>query len=106
MLGRTRQDLIVPVTVELVATERNGGIFLLADLATLGVSLLVQPAVDFQSRIGACRTHQVDDDFMSDQRHAAPIAGDMAEQPMLDFVPFAGPRWLLADLDNHARGIS
>jgi hypothetical protein len=54
---------------------------------------------------GVCRTHQVDDNLVRDERHAAPIAGNMAEQPMLDFVPFAGPRGIMADFDNHARGI-
>ena len=91
--------------MKLVAAETNGGILLLADLASLRVSFLIKPAVHFKPCLRACRADQVDHHLIRGQRHAAPVARDVAEQPMLDFIPFAGPRRIMADLDNHPRGI-
>ena len=91
--------------MKLVPAEPKGGILLLADLAPLRVSFLIQPAVHFQPRTRARRADQVDYHFIRGQRYAAPIACDMAEQSMLDFIPFAGPRRIMTDLDNQSRGI-
>src|SRR5450759_1411905 len=42
---------------------------------------------------------KIHDNGAADQRMSSPILRDMAEQPMLDGVPFAGARWKMADRD-------
>ena len=39
---------------------------------------------------------------MSFKRYTAPVSCDVAEEPVLDLVPFARPRRVMADFDNHA----
>ena len=94
-----------PPEAHLVPAETKGGKLFLAHLPSLRVGFLIKPAVHFKPFIRARRADQVDHYLIRGQRHAAPIARDMAEQPMLDFIPFAGPRRIMADLDNHPRGI-
>ena len=65
------------------------------------------PSVEFgsnlQSSLGDHAGDQVDDDVVTDQGLALPVLGDMAEHPMLDLVPFAGPRREVADVDGQAQ---
>ncbi|MEZ6060400.1 MAG: hypothetical protein R3C19_08570 [Planctomycetaceae bacterium] len=49
-----------------------------------------------------CVAGQLDDDLESFQRLALPVARDVAEQTMLDPVPFAGSRRIVADFESHA----
>ena len=91
--------------MKLVPTDTKGGKLFIADFASLWVSFLIQPAVHFKPFIGACRADQVDHNFMCYQRHATPIARDMAEQAMFDFIPFAGPWRIMANLDSDPRGV-
>lgn len=91
--------------MKLVPADTKGSVLFIADLPSLGVGFLIKPAVHFQPFLRARRADQLDHHLISGQRHAAPVACDVAEQPMLDFIPFAGPRWIMADLDNESGGI-
>src|SRR5262249_35905056 len=82
-----------------------------ANLAQLGlgyrfrllVLIRVEPRLDFQPLLGPRRPDQVDDDLQGLQRNPLPIACDVTEEPMLDLVPLARARWLMAKLARQAR---
>jgi hypothetical protein len=48
--------------------------------------------LDHETGIRGGIANQFDDDFVVDQRQAAPILRNVAEHPMFDLVPFAGAR--------------
>ena len=50
----------------------------------------VQDAVHAESGVGGGCADQIDDDLVGDQWPAAPVHGDLGEQPVFDLVPFAG----------------
>src|SRR5664279_430861 len=52
---------------------------------------------------GGGRGDEVDDDLVADQGPSAPVHRDLPEQPVLDFIPFAGTGWQLADGDLQSR---
>ena len=56
------------------------------------VLLLAQPGFDIQAALGRCTSNEIYNDFMADQRPSSPILCYERKQPMLDLVPFAGPR--------------
>jgi hypothetical protein len=41
---------------------------------------------------------KIDDHLVACQRTAAPVFSDKAKEAMLDFIPFAGARWEMANL--------
>ena len=57
---------------------------------------------DFQASLSRGGGDKLDDDFMTDQRLAAPILGDVTEEPMLDLVPLARRRRKMTDADLQA----
>src|SRR3954454_21381125 len=57
----------------------------------------------FQPLLGSRRANQAHDDFQGFERYSLPVAGDVAEEPVLDLVPLAGARWVVTDLDLEAR---
>ena len=99
-------DLIVPLAVKLIAfddTLREG---VIGYLDTFFVRLCVKPNVNFEARSGASVTDARYDNFVRLERHASPIPCYVTEQSMLDFVPFARPRWVVANFDDQSRLIS
>ena len=76
--------------MKVVRLEIERGEFRVCDLDTCGVLVPVEFGTDLQvcARRGA--GNQIDNDFVTHQRSAAPVLGNMAEQPMVDLVPFAG----------------
>ena len=83
-------DSVVPFAVEVVADKIDGIHFGVGDLDAGGIGVLIELATNFQTCPGRCRSDQLDDDLMADERFAAPVAGNEREQTMLDLVPFAG----------------
>ena len=83
-------ECIVPFPVEGVPGEVDrrhlGGIGLLAGL----ISRLVALGLHSKSRVRRGGRDECDHHFVADQGLASPILGDVAEEPMLDLVPFAG----------------
>ena len=90
-------DRVVPVRVELVAADRQGFDLLFGVGQAGGVFAGVQLGGDGQPGGRGGGGDQLDDGLVAGQRPAAPVAGDLREQPVLDFVPLggAGPMPLL-----------
>ena len=85
--------------MEWVAGDVHGGEFLVGDFDFLWVGSVVELGVDLQSGAGRRGGDQVDDDLVTDQRLAAPVGRDEAEQAMLDLVPLARAWREMADGD-------
>ena len=85
-----RVECVVPLTVEGVPGEVDrrhlGGIGLLAGL----IGGLVALGLHFQPRVRRGGSDECDHHFVTDQGLASPVLGDVAEEPMLDLVPFTG----------------
>ena len=88
--------------MEVVALEVDRGEFGVGDLDLLGVVVLVEAGVDLQALARRRRGDRVDDDLVADERSSAPVLGDVAEQPVFDFVPLAGAGREVADADLKA----
>src|SRR5206468_11470137 len=94
-----RFDGVVPFGVEGVAGEVDGGDVGVADLDPFRVAAFVEARVDAQPGAGRGCGDQVDDHLAADQRLAAPVLADEAEQAVLDLVPLAGAGREVADAD-------
>src|SRR5206468_3152849 len=94
---------VVPFSMELVGPYVQFVELRSCYFAAFLIGALVQPCVYLQPFAGARRADQLDDDFQSFQGNSLPIAGDVAEQAVLDLVPFARARWEMAHFDDHAR---
>jgi hypothetical protein len=77
--------------------EVDLGDLCVADGDPFGVVGLVQAGVDLQAGAGGRARDQVDDRGGVDQRLAAPVVADEAEQAMLDLVPLREPIELTAN---------
>ena len=82
-----------------MAGDRQVVDVLLGVLDAGGVRVGVEFTVDGQSGGRGGVADQVDDDLVGFQWPAAPVHGDLGEQPVLDLVPLAGSRWEVADRD-------
>ena len=89
--------------MKIVPFNIYGGQFLVGDCPSRGVWILVQFAMDGQSRSGRGRGDQVDDHLVTDQRLAAPVHADVGEQAVLDFVPLARAGRKMMHGDGHAQ---
>src|SRR5271165_889531 len=78
------RDRVVPVTVERMAGEIDGG----------------QLGADFEAGVGCGRGDQLDNCTIASQRLAAPVDGDEREETMLDLVPLAGAGRQVANRDR------
>ena len=68
------------------------------DPDALFVAALVEGTLDLEPGFGCCRANQFDDRHAALQRFPAPVLCDVAKHPMLDLVPFRGPRRIVVDL--------
>ena len=55
-----------------------------------GLRVAVEGCFDLETGASRRLADQLDDDFTGDEQLAAPVAGDVAEQAMLDLGPLAG----------------
>jgi hypothetical protein len=74
-----------------VPRDRDGHRFGVADRDPQRVAALVKCGLDPQPGARGRRAEQLDDDLVADQRPAAPVGRDRAEQPMLSLVPLLVP---------------
>ena len=100
-----RSDVIVPFTVELVPVNVDYLEFGVCHFDLERIVFLIQPRMNLEARRCACGSDQVDHDLGGFERNASPVAGDVAEQAVLDLVPLARPWRIVADIDRQARGI-
>jgi len=96
-------DLIVPLAVEIMALDDTLRKILVGYLDALVVGLFIKPSMNLQPISGAGVTDARYDNLMRLKRHASPIPRDVTEQPVLDFVPFARPGWVVANFDDQSR---
>src|ERR1035441_10182571 len=82
---------VVPVAMEGMTLELDGGEFLIRYFHALGIFAFIQFGAHSESGFGAGRRDQLDDGLEAAQGLSAPIEGDKGKQTMFDFVPFAGP---------------
>ena len=66
------------------------------------IAVGVERCLDGKASVGGRICNQVDDNIMTNQRLAPPVLRDMAEEAMLDLVPFASPRRKMSDVQFQA----
>jgi hypothetical protein len=93
---------VVPVAVEAVPGNGQSGDLVVGDLDAGGVGVGVEFGVDGQAGLGGGRRDAFDDDFMAGQGPAAPVHGDVGEQPVLDPVPLRCAGRQVADGDRQS----
>ena len=71
----------------------------------LGIRSLVDLGAHAKPFLRCRPADQVDHRGQTDQRLASPVHGDIGEQAMLDAVPLARARRIVADRDRQARAI-
>ena len=79
--------------------QANFGQICLGDFYTESILFPVQLGFDSKPGGGCGASDQVDDRFKAHQRSATPVLSDEGKHPMLNFVPFAGSRRKVADVD-------
>ena len=82
-----RPDGVVPFGMERIADDVEAFHLGLADLDPHFIGARVERTFDLQPSLGRCRPDQFDDGEAIGQRPAAPVLGDVTEQPVLDLVP-------------------
>src|SRR5215217_7696823 len=102
-LPSSRSDGVIPLPVECVPPKIDLLHLLLRDLDPRGIDTPVQFTGDLQTRLGRRCGDEVDDRLVTHQRLASPVLADEREEPMLDLVPLARPRWEVAHRDLQPR---
>src|SRR5262245_50620883 len=100
--SRPVSDGVVPVSVEPVLPDGEGLQLLGCYLSPGWVAILVQFRPDRQPVPRRRLTDEVAHDLSAHQRTAPPVLRDVAEHPVLDLVPLAGPRREVAHRDPQA----
>jgi len=85
--------------MELVRLERNRSQFFIRDFDARRVWILVQPGAYLEPLPRSGVGDQIDHHFVAAQRLTPPVLADVGEEPMLDLILFAGPRWKVAHRD-------
>ena len=98
-------DIIVPFAVKRMAYDMTGFQFCVAHFSALLIRAFVEPRMDFQAGFRRRRADRLDHDLQRLQGNALPVPGDVAEQPMLNLVPFARAGRIVTDFDDQPRGI-
>src|SRR5690606_31293192 len=96
-------NLVVPVAMESVSPDSQSIHLFVCDFEAFGILVSIQTAVDLQAFLSSSRTDQVDNNLVRLKWNATPVACDVAKQTVLDFIPFACSRWVMANFDRHAR---
>lgn len=84
-----------------VSLQVNRRQFLIADFDPRRIGSVIEFGSDFRAGLGRCVRYQIDDDLVAHKRAAAPILGDVAEHPVLDLVPLAGPGRKVAHMNGN-----
>src|SRR5216683_2861117 len=100
-----RHQRIVPVSVECISADVDGGKFVVRNDAPGRILVGVQFAFDFEPRGGGRGSDQVHHHFVADQGLATPVLRDGRKQTVLDLVPLAGTRWEVAHRNFQSRFI-
>ena len=90
-----RQHHVVPLPVEVLTDDREGAHLLVRDLYALLVDRAVDPGPHLEAGSRRGGGDEVAHDLEGGERLAAPVLGDLAEEPALDLVELgvAGVKW-------------
>ena len=99
-------DCIIPFAVEVMPDDVDGCEFVVGDVNASGVHRGIEFAADFEAGLRRRRSDQLDDHLMTDERLAAPVAGDEREQAVLDLVSLARARRQVTHGDRNAEFVS
>jgi len=88
--------------MELVACDVDLGHFSICHNDPFRVGVAVQFTPHAQSGVSGGGADQIDNHAIADQRFGTPVHGDEREQPVLDFIPLAGPWRQVMDPDIDA----
>src|SRR5690606_28569894 len=97
-----RQNRVVPLAVESAWVDVDGGHHRVFNFDTERVFADIELCVDLEPGSSGCSADELDDDLMGEQWLAAPVHRDEAEHPLLDLVPLARARWVVAHGDPQA----
>ena len=100
MSNTSRLEGVVPFRVEVIAGDVQRLHLGVADLDAFFVGPLIERAFDRQTCLGRRRPDQLDDGHVIGERPAAPVLRDVAEQAVLDAVPFGRARWIVVNVDD------
>ena len=95
-----RSDRIVPFGMEFVAGDIAGGHFSVTHFDAFFIDTFIKGTFNFEPSIGRRRTDQLDNGHVIDQRFATPALGDMAEQTVLNLIPFGCSRRIMVHVDD------
>ena len=95
-------DFVVPIAVEFVAFDDAFRQLAVGNLDAFRIRFFIKPCVDFQPGCRACVADAGDHNLACFKRNALPVPGNVAEQTVLDLVPFACPRRVVANFDDEA----
>ena len=79
--------------------------FLIGYFHARGVPTRVEFRLNSQPLFCGRIRNQVDNHFMTGERSASPVNTDVTEHAMFNLVPFARPRWKMADGNAQANVI-
>lgn len=74
-----------------MVTDIDSGQLCVRDFDPLGVFLFIELGTHGEARIGCRGRYELDDRAETAQGLATPVDRDEGKEPMLDFVPLAGP---------------
>ena len=90
-------ETVVPIAVKLVSPELEFSHLLIGNFETGRIGIRIEFALHRQPGGRRGGGDEIDDDFMTDQRLAAPILANEGEQSVFNLVPLAGARWEVAN---------
>jgi hypothetical protein len=88
--------------MERITSYVEGRHFRIGDHYAFGISVGIEFAADRKTFFRRGVGDQCDHDLQPDERHGAPVLGDVAEHAMLDLVPFGSAWRIMADLNDQA----
>ena len=99
-------DGVVPLWADMVGADGELLHFMLGDLDAGRVVAVQGRRSDTQPGLGGGRADELGDDFVGAQWLAGPVPADLAEQTMLDGIPFGGPGRVVRKSDAQAQAIA
>jgi len=85
--------------MELVSDEGYRFLLLVGEFDFSGVEVGIEFAANGQACGGRGVGDEVDDGLVSFEWSSTPVVGDSGEEPVFNFVPFAGSGWVVTDGD-------
>ena len=86
--------------MEFVAGDIEGGHFSVTHFDAFFIDTFIKGTFNFEPSIGRRRTDQLDNGHAIDQRFATPVLGDMAEQTVLNLIPFGCSWRIMVHVDD------